>query len=76
LMMKVSIIQRPLLLLIFPPDSNVESSNIASLESGYRYLYLDTAETSNVPAAPNAPEKACSTYIRTTLHLQRLLQKQ
>jgi hypothetical protein len=29
----------------------VESSNMASLESGCLYLYLDTAETSNVPAA-------------------------
>src|SRR3954469_14025961 len=56
-MINVSIIQRPLLLLIFPADSNVESSNIASLESGYRYLYLDTAETSNVPAASNARRK-------------------
>jgi hypothetical protein len=34
LMMNVSIIQRPLLLFILPPDSNVESSNMASLDRG------------------------------------------
>jgi hypothetical protein len=34
LVMKVTIIQYLLLLLILPADSNVESSNMASLESG------------------------------------------
>src|SRR5271157_441221 len=33
-MMPVNTIQRPLLVLILPPDSNVESSNMASLEIG------------------------------------------
>jgi hypothetical protein len=37
LMMPVNIIQRPLLVLILPPDSNVESSNMASLESSVGY---------------------------------------
>jgi hypothetical protein len=52
-MMKVTIIQYLLLLalLILPADSNVESSNMASLESGVGYFLLDTAETSNVPRA-------------------------
>jgi len=36
--------QRPLLLLIRFPDANVESSNMASLESGVGYFYLDTGE--------------------------------
>jgi hypothetical protein len=40
--MNVTIIQYLLLLLILPPDSNVESSNMASLESGVGYLNLDT----------------------------------
>jgi len=47
--MKVTIIQYLLLLLILPADSNVESSNMASLESGVGYLYLDTGEVENVP---------------------------
>jgi hypothetical protein len=42
LVMNVTIIQYLLLLLILPPDSNVESSNMASLESGVGYFYLDT----------------------------------
>jgi hypothetical protein len=53
LMMKVTIIQYLLLLAlpILPADSNVESSNMASLESGVGYSLLDTAETLNVPRA-------------------------
>jgi hypothetical protein len=49
LMMPVTSIHRPLLLLILLLDSNVESSNMASLESGVGYFYLDTTGTSNVP---------------------------
>ena len=37
-MINIGIIQLPLLLLILPPDSNVESSNMASLESGVGYF--------------------------------------
>ena len=74
--MNVAIIQYLLLLLILPPDSNVESSNMASLESGLGYLYLDTAGIVMVPRHPNVTMGMCSTYIRTTQHLQNLLQKQ
>src|SRR3974390_3336234 len=63
LMMKVTIIQYLLLLLIFPADSNVESSNMASLESGVGYFLLDTAETSNVPRASKLRQTTCSTPI-------------
>jgi hypothetical protein len=49
LVMNVTIIQYLLLLLILPPDSNVESSNMASLESGVGYLNLDTDTIENVP---------------------------
>jgi hypothetical protein len=62
LMMPVNIIQRPLLVLILPPDSNVESSNMASLESSVGYSYLDTARTANVPVGENRPKEACSPY--------------
>jgi hypothetical protein len=51
------------LLLIFPADSNVESSNMASLESGVGYFPLDTAETSNVPRASKLCQTTCSTPI-------------
>src|SRR5579871_2847073 len=62
LMMKVNIIQRPLLVafLILPDDSNVESSNMASLESGVGYFLLDTAGTSIVPGAPKLRQTMCS----------------
>jgi hypothetical protein len=75
LVMNVTIIQYLLLLLILFPDSNVESSNMASLESGVCYLFLDTAGTANVPGYQNAPQKACSTYIRTTAHMQNVASK-
>jgi hypothetical protein len=45
LVMKVTTIQYLLLLLILPADSNVESSNMASLESGVGYFYLDTGDS-------------------------------
>src|SRR5579863_9974910 len=62
LMMKVNIIQRPLFVafLILPDDSNVESSNMASLESGVGYLLLDTAGTAYVPGAPKLRQTMCS----------------
>jgi hypothetical protein len=65
LTMPVTIIQRPLLLLILFADENVESSNMASLESGIRYLYLDTAGGEIVPARQIGTTKANTTYIRT-----------
>src|ERR1035437_7909504 len=61
LTMPVNIIQRPLLVLILFPDSNVESSNMASLESGVGYSYLDTARTANVPVHKNRPHRSVST---------------
>src|SRR5215472_10611686 len=60
LIVPVSSIQRPLLLLILFPDSNVESSNMASLESGVGYFLLDTAGTSNVPRASKLRQTMCS----------------
>src|ERR1035437_6251922 len=61
LTMPVTIIQRPLLVLILFPDSNVESSNMASLESGVGYSYLDTARTANVPVHKNRPHRSVFT---------------
>src|SRR6202035_5992637 len=45
----VAIIQYLLLLLILPPDSNVESSNMGQPRIGFGYLNLDTTETLYVP---------------------------
>jgi hypothetical protein len=61
--MNVTIIQYLLLLdfPILPVDSNVESSNIASLESGVCYSYLDTARTANVPVHENRPYRSVIT---------------
>jgi hypothetical protein len=61
--MNVTIIQYLLLLdfPILPVDSNVESSNIASLESGVCYSYLDTAGTANVPVHENRPYRSVIT---------------
>src|SRR3569833_3263648 len=56
----------------YPPDSNVESSNKASLESGYRLPLFRHRGNSKCSRDPQRSQKACSTYIRTTLHLQRL----
>jgi len=57
-----------LLLLILPPDSNVESSNMASLESGVGYNYLDTAGCRNVPEHQNNISEASPflSELRTT----------
>ena len=56
-MMKVTIIQYLLLLLILSPDSNVESSNMASLESGVGYFYLDTAGSRMFPECRSAAKQ-------------------
>jgi hypothetical protein len=63
LIMAVTTIHRPLLLLILPPDSNVASSNMASLESGVDYSYLDTGERLNVPKQQNVITDACPSPI-------------
>jgi hypothetical protein len=47
---------------------------MANLESGLGYICLDTAETWNVPERQNGTTGACSTSIRTTHHMQNLLQ--
>jgi hypothetical protein len=39
----------------------VESSNMASLESGVGYSYLDTARTANVPVHKNRPHRSVFT---------------
>jgi hypothetical protein len=75
LVMNVTIIQYLLLLLILPPDSNVESSNMASLESGVGYLFLDTAETTNVPGYQNAPKKRAPPISELPHTCKTLLQK-
>jgi hypothetical protein len=46
---------------ILPVDSNVESSNIASLESSVCYSYLDTGERSNVPEYLNLVNRSVIT---------------
>src|SRR5260370_42431912 len=74
LVTKVTIIQYLLLLalLILPADSNVESSNMASLESGVGYFLLDTAETLNVPRASKLRQTTCYTYTRPCPEMQNM----
>src|ERR1035438_7631771 len=74
LVMNVTIIQYLLLLLILPADSNVESSNMASLESGVDYSYLDTGGTSNVPGIKNGTTEVCSPWIKTAHYMPSMLQ--
>src|SRR4051794_10751812 len=75
LMMNVTIIQYLLLLLILFPDSNVESSNMASLESGVSYLLLDTAGTAIVPRASKLRQNnVLKTYTKHDPDLQRMLE--
>src|SRR5580704_3385725 len=74
-MMNVNIIQRPLLLWILPPDSNVESSNMASLESGCGLPLFRHRRIPKCSRALKRLQKACFTYIRTAHYMQRLPQK-
>jgi hypothetical protein len=48
--MNIGIIHTFAFVLILPPDSNVESSNITGLVSGLVFPVLDTAQFQNVPA--------------------------
>src|SRR6516165_2198399 len=75
LMMPVTIIQRPLFVafLIFPDDSNVESSNMASLESSVCYFFLDTAGAIIVPRASKLRQtNVLHTYTKQHPDLQRM----
>jgi len=63
----VAIIQYLLLLLILPPDSNVESSNMGQPRIGFGYIFLDTAETLNVPGRLCCSQQRAPTYNRTSL---------
>src|SRR3974377_1582816 len=74
-MMPVTTIQRPLLLLIFPPDSNVESSNMASLDQGIGLPLFRHRGGFKCSRVPNRSGKACSTYIRTATHTAKLVAK-
>ena len=68
----VNIIQRPLFVdfRILPEDSNVESSNMTSLESGLVYLQLDTAATINVPEVENLLNRSEITLSDHRFHCQ------
>src|SRR5271163_2856083 len=75
LVMNVTIIQYLLLLalVILPADSNVESSNMASLESEIGYLSFRHRESGECSRRRNGFTEVNSTYIRTVQHLQSLL---
>src|ERR1035437_2310753 len=75
LVIKVTIIQYLLLLLILPADSNVESSNMASLESGVCLLLFRHRGNLKCSRHRNDTTEACSTYIRTALPLPSELKK-
>ncbi len=54
-MENVRTIHRPLLVLILLPDSNVESSNMASLGIGFRYCYFRHRGSRNCSRFQNSP---------------------
>src|ERR1700751_3738690 len=68
----VAIIQYLLLLLILPPDSNVESSNMGQPRIGFGYLNLDTAETGNVPGRLSCSQQRAQPIPEHRSIMQRL----
>src|ERR1700677_5173591 len=73
LMPPVTNIHRPLFVLILLLDSNVESSNMASLGDRVSLLLLDTTGGGNVPGLIIHTKERVN-LIRTSLPLPRLLQ--
>ena len=73
-MQPVTSIQRPLLVLILFPDSNVESSNIASLGIGFGYFYFRHRGRGNCSRSKKSSQRSETTLSELRGQLQRMLQ--
>jgi len=70
----VTSIQRPLLVLILFADSNVESSNIASLGIGFGYFYFRHRGRGNCSRSKKSSQRSETTLSELRGQLQRMLQ--
>jgi hypothetical protein len=71
----VTNIQRPLFVLILFPDSNVESSNMASLGIGFGYSYVRHRENVKCSRGPKSQYRSDTTLTEVDALLQNVLQE-